>query len=345
MRGAWVWGAGICALLVMDLVLPTAAASSSALPRTDTVPAGFFISLPWAGKSHAIVCGYGCGHHKRTTSRTSTNDYYGLDFDLTEGEPVRAVADGGVLWANWYRQPDFPKSSWSCYGNSVSIGHLGVGTGVTSFYAHLRSITVETGQRVRRGQVIGYTGNTGGGTHPVCPAPYGPHLHFAMYLNATETIYGDTPPYGGHALKPEPIVNCKKAGQAAGSCTALAAGDTLSPSARAVPPEPSGFTAKQTGGHCKTQNDCRWTWNLKWRDTPNETGYRLYYSGEMGPASRLIATIARNKTSVTVVVRQPWCDPFDHFELLAYNASGISPRAYVDNGAIDDIVCGDFKPF
>jgi murein DD-endopeptidase MepM/ murein hydrolase activator NlpD len=55
------------------------------------------------------------------------------------------------------------------YGNLVVVGH---GHGVHSFYAHLSSIAVRGGQRVRTGRVLGRVGATGEAT--------GPHLHFEV---------------------------------------------------------------------------------------------------------------------------------------------------------------------
>lgn len=91
----------------------------------------------------------------------------GLDICLTSGSmgsPIRAVGDGVVTMAQWY----------SGYGNCVQIS---IGNGLVTLYGHLKSFNVSKGQKVSKGQVVGYMGSTGNST--------GPHLHFTLYKNGT----------------------------------------------------------------------------------------------------------------------------------------------------------------
>ena len=84
----------------------------------------------------------------------------GIDFRATYGTPIYAVTDGTVQFAGRH----------GGHGNYVRLNHEGgIGTG----YGHMSRIAVGAGQRVRRGQVIGYVGSTGLST--------GPHLHYEMY--------------------------------------------------------------------------------------------------------------------------------------------------------------------
>ncbi len=84
----------------------------------------------------------------------------GIDFKAGYGQPIYAVTDGTVQFAGRN----------GGHGNFVKLAHGGgLGTG----YAHMSKIAVRSGQRVRRGQVIGYVGSTGLST--------GPHLHYEMY--------------------------------------------------------------------------------------------------------------------------------------------------------------------
>jgi prepilin-type processing-associated H-X9-DG protein len=84
-------------------------------------------------------------------------------------EPLMAAAQGVVQIAGY--DPYNPG-----FGQTVTIDH---GNGFTTRYAHMSSISVTSGQAVRRGQGIGVSGNTGNST--------GPHLHFGLYLTAPWT--------------------------------------------------------------------------------------------------------------------------------------------------------------
>lgn len=91
----------------------------------------------------------------------------GNDWGAATGTPLYAAADGVVLKAG-------PNGG---FGNFVLIGHdssIG-GRYVTTGYAHQSRIAVSVGQRVTRGQLIGYVGSTGLSTTP--------HLHFEVRLN------------------------------------------------------------------------------------------------------------------------------------------------------------------
>jgi hypothetical protein len=94
----------------------------------------------------------------------------------TYGQPVLAVADAAVVvavdrFADQVPNADHPVTIEEADGNHVI---LKLGDGRFAFYAHLKpgSVTVRRGERVRAGQVIGETGNSGSST--------GPHLHFQV---------------------------------------------------------------------------------------------------------------------------------------------------------------------
>jgi murein DD-endopeptidase MepM/ murein hydrolase activator NlpD len=88
----------------------------------------------------------------------------GVDFGASYGTPIHAAADGVVVSAG-------PLGG---YGNATVIDH---GNGLATLYGHQSSIAVAPGQRVGRGQVIGYVGCTG-----LCT---GPHLHFEVRVRGT----------------------------------------------------------------------------------------------------------------------------------------------------------------
>ena len=92
----------------------------------------------------------------------------GTDFRAYCGTPIYASAPGTVEWAR--AVPGF--------GNQVMLDHGTVGGDyVMSSYNHLTRFAVSSGQKVSRGQLLGYSGNTGSST--AC------HLHFEMYVNGS----------------------------------------------------------------------------------------------------------------------------------------------------------------
>jgi murein DD-endopeptidase MepM/ murein hydrolase activator NlpD len=94
---------------------------------------------------------------------TGERDFHpGLDISADHGSPVYATADGTVSQAE-------PQSG---YGNLVIVDH---GFGLESRYGHLSRYKVRTGERVKRGDVLGYVGSTGRST--------GAHLHYEVRLN------------------------------------------------------------------------------------------------------------------------------------------------------------------
>lgn len=95
----------------------------------------------------------------------SAKMHTGYDFSCPQGNPVYASGDGVVKEV---------KYELYGYGNSVVIDH---GFGYMTRYAHLRSIFVVEGMKLKRGECLGETGNTGRSS--------GPHLHYeVMYRGA-----------------------------------------------------------------------------------------------------------------------------------------------------------------
>lgn len=89
--------------------------------------------------------------------------HYGMDFTAPTGTEVYATGDGRIITVDWSKRG---------YGNQIIIDH---GYGYSTMYAHLSDFNVRLGQEVKRGDVIGYVGNTGLSTAP--------HLHYEVYLN------------------------------------------------------------------------------------------------------------------------------------------------------------------
>ena len=85
--------------------------------------------------------------------------HHGTDFGAKRGTPLLAVNSGKVIFAG----------RMGGYGKVVKIKHSG---GYVSLYAHQSRIRAKRGQKVKKGQIIGYVGSTGRST--------GPHLHFGL---------------------------------------------------------------------------------------------------------------------------------------------------------------------
>jgi murein DD-endopeptidase MepM/ murein hydrolase activator NlpD len=90
----------------------------------------------------------------------------GIDLRTYCGTPIYAGREGTVQWAKFR----------SGFGNQVMVDHGFVdGNSLMSSYNHMTSFVVGSGQQVSRGQLLGYSGNTG--TSAAC------HLHFEVYVN------------------------------------------------------------------------------------------------------------------------------------------------------------------
>ncbi len=103
------------------------------------------------------------------------NGHLGIDYDMPVGQTIVAAAPGLVIEAEggW---PNNPKADKEKYpelglwedGNRIAMDH---GSGLLTIYAHVGTVLVSVGQRVKRGDAICLSGNTGEKT-------LGPHLHF-----------------------------------------------------------------------------------------------------------------------------------------------------------------------
>jgi murein DD-endopeptidase MepM/ murein hydrolase activator NlpD len=101
--------------------------------------------------------------------------HFGMDFTARTGTPVYATGDGVVQKSD---------NTLSGYGNLIVINH---GFGYQSYYAHLSKYKVRAGQRVKRGDVIGFVGSTG--------RSEAPHLHYEVHkdgnaINPINFYYG-----------------------------------------------------------------------------------------------------------------------------------------------------------
>lgn len=102
--------------------------------------------------------------------------HYGMDFTAKRGTPIYATGNGIIKRAD---------NRSSGYGKHIRIDH---GFGYVSLYAHLSKYNVRRGQKVKRGDIIGYVGNSG--------RSVGPHLHYEIFkdnkkINPLNFYYGN----------------------------------------------------------------------------------------------------------------------------------------------------------
>lgn len=138
---------------------------------------------------HSVTSGFGRRYHPiLKTMRMHT----GVDIAAPKGTPIYATADGRVT----------SQTGGSGYGITVVINH---GYSYQSLYAHLSKKVVKPGEKVKRGQLIGYVGNTG--------LSFGPHLHYEVIkggvkVNPVHYFFDDITPQEYDAiLESSKIVN------------------------------------------------------------------------------------------------------------------------------------------
>lgn len=136
--------------------------AAPAPPKDPAPPAGKgFFSYPT--KVPHITSSYGYRLHPVLAY---VRLHAGTDFRAYCGTPIYAAAGGTVVWAK-YR---------GGFGNQVLVNHGEVGgRNLMSSYNHFSGFAVSSGQKVKKGQIVGYSGNTG--TSTAC------HLHFEVYVN------------------------------------------------------------------------------------------------------------------------------------------------------------------
>lgn len=110
-----------------------------------------------------LASGYGIRIHPIYKVRKM---HHGIDFAAPIGTPIYATADGTI---------ENVEMSFTGYGKKVEIDH---GFGYRTRYAHMHMFVVKNGQRVKRGDLIGYVGDTGLSTAP--------HLHYEVFINGAQ---------------------------------------------------------------------------------------------------------------------------------------------------------------
>lgn len=135
----------------------------------STLPSGGVLSWPLDNVYVTQLFG------KTSSSKRlySSGSHSGVDFRASVGTPVKAMADGTVL--------GFGDTDATCAGASFGKWVLiEYNNGLSSAYGHLSLSKVEKGQKVSRGEIVAYSGNTGHTT--------GPHLHVTIYASSAVSV-------------------------------------------------------------------------------------------------------------------------------------------------------------
>ncbi len=130
------------------------------------------VPLRASGRGATVTSGFGMREHPILGGLRA---HRGVDLAAPMGSPILATSDGNVSMADWS----------GGYGLTVQLDH---GGGLQTRYGHMSRLNVAPGQRVRKGDVIGYVGSTGLST--------GPHLHYEVRVN-------------GEAVNPVPLLKAK----------------------------------------------------------------------------------------------------------------------------------------
>jgi len=123
-----------------------------------------------------VASGYGYRIHPIYKTRKL---HTGMDFTAPQGTPIYATGDGEIAKVRRSRRG---------YGNHVIVDH---GYGYQTLYAHMTKYIVYRGQKVKRGEIIGYVGSTG--------TSVAPHLHYEVIknkrkINPVNYYYNDLSP-------------------------------------------------------------------------------------------------------------------------------------------------------
>lgn len=131
----------------------------------------YIYRLPYAnGHRFRVLQGFGSNFSHKD------REQYAVDFKMPVGTPVHAAREGVVARVEVSHNRGCWEKGCGKYANFIVVLHA---DGTTGEYYHLRKngAAVKQGDHIRRGQLIGYSGNTGHTTMP--------HLHFAVYRPIT----------------------------------------------------------------------------------------------------------------------------------------------------------------
>ncbi len=123
-------------------------------------PAKTRVAIPSINPVEIMSFSSGFGN-RRSPTRGASRNHKGVDIRGPVGTPIYATADGIVGRAQWVRG----------YGKYVELEH---GNAIETRYAHMSALNVYPGQRIRKGEILGFMGSTGYST--------GSHLHYEVRI-------------------------------------------------------------------------------------------------------------------------------------------------------------------
>lgn len=129
---------------------------------TKDLPAFSKGTLSYPVKKVTVSQSYGKTSFAKKSGFYKSGFHNGVDFAVPSGTSVMAAADGKVIAIG--------NNGRYAYGRYIAVDH---GNGLVTMYGHLSSVTKKLGDKVKRGDTIAKSGNTGNST--------GPHLHFTVF--------------------------------------------------------------------------------------------------------------------------------------------------------------------
>jgi murein DD-endopeptidase MepM/ murein hydrolase activator NlpD len=226
---------GASPVIRSSLVLLLCFVAIAGVARADPSPSPL-VAVPFGcGLAFPVTQVHAVGTHV-------DNDVWAWDFRMPEGTPVVAALDGVVRLARGDSTEGGCDPALAATANYVVLEHAG---GLESQYLHFSRVTVQAGQHVKQGELLGYSGKTGW----AC----GPHLHFKMAhpegdgwnnpsVAARIEGYGD-PPLGTRVSSPAcPGPATITAGAAPSGASSGGVGGALLPSALTPAERPASGT-------------------------------------------------------------------------------------------------------
>lgn len=138
----------------------------------------------YPSKDKTVDFGYGVKY------TAYTGVHKGVDFFIPSGTPVYAAVGGTVVHAGSHLTGGWKNRGWGyAYGIQVIVDNSKFRDGTPGYWAgymHLSKVVVKLGQKVRKGQLLGYSGNTG--------RTKGAHLHFEIQKSRYWSSTGHTNP-------------------------------------------------------------------------------------------------------------------------------------------------------